>query len=83
VTELFFHARWGELYAFFAKGNPPLAVQLLVLNTIFFALWIMRRMRNARAMRSEAANIVQALLIGANTMILFQQDITYYLDKIK
>lgn len=43
----------------------------------------MRRMRNARAMRSEAANIVQALLIGANTMILFQQDITYYLDKIK
>jgi hypothetical protein len=82
MTELFFHARWGEFYAFFAQGNPPLALQILGFNTIIFVLWIMRRMRNATALRSNTANLVQALLIGANALILFQRDIVYWLEKI-
>jgi hypothetical protein len=79
MTELFLRARWGEFYSFFAQGNPPLAVQILALNTIFFMLWILRRMRNAPALREGTANLVQALLIGANVLIIFQRDIMYLL----
>ncbi len=75
MNDLFLHARWGELYAFFSQGNPPLAFQILALNTIFFVLWILRRMRDAPALRAKTANIVQGLLIGANIMIIFQRDI--------
>lgn len=82
MFDLFFIARWGEIYTFFAQGNPPLIVQILALNTIFFALWIVRRMRDAPAIRSETANIVQALLIGANVLILFQKDIVRFLEAV-
>ena len=61
MIDLFQRANWSEIYYFFAKGNPPLAVLLLALNTVFFIYWIVRRMRGARAMRSETAIIVQAL----------------------
>jgi hypothetical protein len=81
MWELFFRARWGEFYAFFAQGEPPLAVQILALNTIFFMLWILRRMRNAPALRSNAANVVQGLLIGANALIIFQRDISYWIER--
>jgi hypothetical protein len=79
--DLFWAARWGELYAFFSQGEPPLAVQLLAFNTIFFVLWILRRMRDAPALRSGTANVVQVLLIAANVMILFQKDIEHLLKQ--
>jgi len=80
MKSLFMQAQWGEFYAFFAQGNPPLVVQILVLNTIFFMLWIVRRMRNAPALRPATANTVQVLLIGANILIIFQRDIKFLLD---
>jgi hypothetical protein len=82
MTELFIRARWGELYDFFAQGDPPLAIQILAFNTIIFMVWILRRMRGAPALRAHTANIVQVLLVGANALILFQRDIAYWVDRL-
>ncbi|MGB8312861.1 MAG: hypothetical protein WCE69_00065, partial [Aestuariivirga sp.] len=60
MLELFREARWDELYAFFAAGNPPLVLQLLVLNTIVFMVFMLRRMRGVRTLRSETASMVQS-----------------------
>ena len=66
---------WDEVYAFFAQGSPPLAIQILIVNTIFFMLWIVRRMRGAPALRRETSIAVQAILVIANLAILFQKDL--------
>jgi hypothetical protein len=72
---LFWQANWEELYDFFAQGSPPLAIQILILNTIFFMLWIVRRMRGAPALRRNTSIIVEAILIIANALILFRRDL--------
>ena len=82
MLDLFYQARWGELHAFFAKGNPPLAAQLLVVNTIFFVVFIMRRARGARSLRAQTATTVQGLLIFANAMVLFQDYMWQYKDRL-
>ena len=75
MLELFRDARWDELYAFFARGNPPLMAQIMALNTIVFMLFIVRRMRGASTLRSETASLVQSLLLVANMLAIFQENI--------
>ena len=75
MVDLFLHAPWNELYAFFTKGQPPLVFQVLLLNTVFFALFMARRLRGARTMRHETAITVQSLLILANALIMFRDDL--------
>jgi len=82
MLDLFYQARWRELYAVLAEGNPPLAVQLLVVNTIFFVVFIMRRARGARSLRSETATTVQGLLIFANAVVVFQDYLWQYKDRL-
>jgi len=82
MLDLFYQAQWDELYAFFAEGHPPLAVQLLVVNTIFFMVFILRRARGARSLRSETAMVVQGLLLFANASILFQDYVWHYKDRL-
>jgi hypothetical protein len=48
IFDVLWEAHWDELAAFFSKGNPPLIVQLLFLNTIIFVWLIVRRMRPKR-----------------------------------
>jgi len=75
MLDLFREARWDELHAFFAKGNPPLLAQILALNTIVFMLFMVRRMRGARTLRAETASMVQSLLLVANMLAIFQENI--------
>jgi hypothetical protein len=77
MLELFRDARWDELYAFFARGNPPLIAQILGINTIVFMLFIVRRMRGASTLRSETASLVQSLLLVANMLAIFQENIRH------
>ena len=76
MFELFTDARWDELFAFFHKGTPPLIFQILVLNTVVFMLFIFRRMRGAKTLRAETASLVQSLLLGANMLAIFEQNIS-------
>jgi hypothetical protein len=80
MLDLFREARWDELYAFFAKGHPPLMAQLLALNTIVFMLFIVRRMRGARALRAETASMVQSMLLVANMLAIVQDKISFSIE---
>ncbi|MGQ0485691.1 MAG: hypothetical protein ACT4SY_10105 [Hyphomicrobiales bacterium] len=82
MLDLFYQARWGELYAFFAEGEPPLALELLIVNTMFFVVFIMRRARGARTVRSETAVAMQGFLIFANTVVLFQDYLWQYKNRL-
>jgi hypothetical protein len=82
MLELFQDARWDELSAFFAKGNPPLIAQILAINTIVFMLFIVRRMRGASTLRSETASLVQSLLLVANMLAIFQDNIRHGLQRL-
>ncbi len=75
MIDLFLSAPWNELYGFFTKGQPPLVFQVLLLNSVFCALFMARRLRNARTMRHETAITVQSLLILANALVMFRDDL--------
>ena len=71
----FFNAPWWQLTDFLSKGHPPIIVQLLAINTIFFILLIVRRARGVPGMRRDSVIQVQALVVVANVLLLFQQEI--------
>jgi hypothetical protein len=70
----FKNARWGELYSFFAQGNPPLVLQLLLLNTVFLGFIVYRRATAKYHMRKSSALIFQAFLIAINLVFMFQKE---------
>ena len=75
MIEFFQNAPWHHLHDFLANGNPPLVVRLLILNTIFFALFAYRRARGLPVMNAKAALRVQSFLIAANALLLFEPEI--------
>ena len=72
--ENFKNARWSELFAFFAQGNPPLGLQLLILNTIFLGFVVFRRATAKHQMRKSSAYLIQAVLIASNLIFMFQKE---------
>jgi hypothetical protein len=69
--ELFYAAPWGELYRFFVAGNPPLALQLLIINTAILVFFVVRRLRRRTAVGSQSASVIQIFLIVANATLMF------------
>lgn len=82
MFELFQRARWDQAYDYLASGDPPMIARLLAINTIFFILYVVRKMRVDHKMRESTVMQVQALLLVANVLILFQRDIQHLLDRI-
>ena len=80
MLDLFRDARWDELYAFFESSHPPLIFQILALNTVVFMLFIARRMRGAKTLRAETASTVQSMLLFANMLVIFRENITESLN---
>lgn len=79
------NAPWHHIQDFFADGHPPLLVRLLILNTIFFAIFAYRRARGAPTMNAKAAFRVQSFLIAANGLLLFEPEIRNglrYIDRL-
>jgi hypothetical protein len=75
IFDIFLEANWDELYAFFSKGNPPLLVVLLAINTAVFIFFVVRRMRGKSSMRPETASTVQTMLLAANMFAIFYEEI--------
>lgn len=82
MFELFQRARWDQAYDYLASGDPPMIARLLAINTIFFILYIVRKMRVDHKMRESTVVQIQALLLVANVLILFQRDIQHLLDRL-
>ncbi len=75
MLERILNAPWWQLSQFLSRGNPPIITQIMGLNTIFFILFIVRRMRGAAALRRDTAIMVQVLLVISNSLVLFQEQI--------
>ena len=75
IFDLAQRAPWSDIYDFFASGQPPIIVRLLAFNTLLIILFAIRRARGGGAMRKSAAIRIQVLLIVANFLILFQDQI--------
>lgn len=75
MIDFFQDAPWDDIYEFFANGNPPLAIRILILNTIFLMVYAFRRARGVKVMGQTTALRVQAFLIAANALILFEPEI--------
>jgi hypothetical protein len=73
-TNLIYQARWDQLYNYFVAGSPPLVLKLLLINTIFLILFLVRNARNGNRPQSKATYMVQGLLIAANATVMFQND---------
>lgn len=73
--ELITHAPWHEFYGFFLKGNPPLIVLLMAMNTVFFILFVIRRIRGKQTFRASTAYIIQGLVVLSNFFVIYHSQI--------
>jgi hypothetical protein len=81
MFDVFRRANWQELSAFFEQGHPPIYVLLLFLNTIVFIIFMLRRMRGARALRADTSAMVQTILLAANMLAIFSEDIRHAIHR--
>ena len=56
--------------------------RLLAINTIFFVIYIIRKTRIDHQLRQSTLIQVQAFLLLANILILFQRDIMHLIDRV-
>ena len=82
MIELFKRARWDQAYDFLTYGDPPMIARLLAINTIFFVIYIIRKTRIDHQMQQSTLIQVQAFLLLANFLILFQRDIMRLIDRV-
>ncbi|MBI2719686.1 MAG: hypothetical protein HY245_08770 [Rhizobiales bacterium] len=75
------NAPWSQFYDVMADGQPPMILRILLVNTLFFILFVVRRARGVRAMRQSTAIKVQALLVVSNMLILFQSEVQQVLGR--
>ncbi|MCB1378053.1 MAG: hypothetical protein KDK89_06765 [Alphaproteobacteria bacterium] len=82
MIELLERTQWDQARNFLASGDPPMIFRLLALNTVFLILYIVRRAKGARPMEQSVLLGVQGLLILSNMLVMFQNDITRFLDRL-
>jgi hypothetical protein len=68
------NARWGDLQAFFAAGNPPLILVLLAMNTVLIVFLKLRQAKSQSRMRNSTALFVQMALIALNGFVMFHKE---------
>jgi hypothetical protein len=82
-TDLFWNARWNELYLFLTSGSPSLLSLLLAVNTIFFIIYLIRRATQKHRMRASTVYFVQGMVVAANAFVLFREDALRYVMMMK
>lgn len=83
TLDQFRSARWDEIYLFLMNGNPPLILILLGINTLFFALFIVRSATKRHKLRASTVYFVQGAVIMANAFALFREDIIRQIMMLK
>ncbi len=71
----FWAADWDGLYRILATGHPPLALQLLAVNTLFLVFLIIRNAAAKNRMRRQTVEIVQLILLAANLAVVFREQV--------
>ena len=70
----FWWRQFYDLQAILLRGDPPLLTQLMVVNTIFLIVYILRRIRGVRPLRTQTATTIQVMLLFANATIVILGD---------
>jgi hypothetical protein len=74
---------WGVWSETLLKGNPPLIVQILAINSIIFIYLIVKKIRQKGPRKASAAHLAQAILIVTNLAILSQDQLRpFYHDRV-
>jgi len=81
MLELLNRTRWDQAYDFLAAGEPPMMLRILGINTLFLAFYMIRRSKVPFPMKQLTVIQVQAFLLLANALVLFQRDIVSFLDR--
>jgi hypothetical protein len=69
------YAPWGDWYIIMSKGNPPLALQFLFINFMFFLIFAVRRIRGKKTRHNNLSYVAHGVMFLANVLILYQADI--------
>ncbi len=70
--DLLYRARWGDLFSFFTSGDPPLVFRLMIINTMFLLVFIIRNARAKKRMSDVGVYLVQGFLVLCNLAVMFQ-----------
>ena len=81
MIEMFKNARWTDFYDVLSKGNPPLALQFLLINALFFVIFALRRARGKKSKNNNASYLVHGFLLLVNAGIMFQGDLLPYYQR--
>ena len=83
MFDLFSSVQWTDVYSLLTSGQPPLILQLLAVNTVFFILTIIKAIRSGPVKKRRSNYHVQEILIVANVLVLYQDQILPYLHMIR
>jgi hypothetical protein len=81
MLEMFKNARWHDFYDVLSRGNPPLALQFLIINTVFFVIFAARRARGKRSKNNNTSYAIHGFLLLVNAGIMFQGDLLPYYQR--
>jgi hypothetical protein len=68
-------AAYNDFIRIMASGSPPLGLQLLVVNTVFLIIVILRRLRGRAGWNAGASHAMQISLLTLNVIVALQPDI--------
>ena len=69
------YAPWGDWIIVMSRGNPPLALQFLFINLVFFLIFAVRRLRGHKTNQNNFSFVAHGLMFMANVAILYQADL--------
>lgn len=79
MLESFKQAHWSDIYYVLMSGDPPLALQLLLINLLFFLIYARRRLKGTKTRQNDASYFVHGIIVLANATLLVQGNfISYY-----
>lgn len=64
MMDLVQRVNWNEYFVILTQGHPPLALQLLVVNAMLTAFWLVRRARKRK--HQSSALLLQLLFLAGN-----------------
>ena len=83
MFDLFSTVQWTDVYSLLTSGQPPLILQLLAVNTVFFILTIIKAIRSGPSKKRRSNYHVHEILILANVVVLYQDYLLHYLHLIR
>ena len=79
MLDYLYRARWDQALTFLASGSPPVFVRLMAVNALFLAIYAIRKSVGAPPMTVGMGLFMQLLALGANLLVLYQQEVQDYL----